>query len=226
MSAAKTCKIPVLSKELAEETGIHIGDGWMKFKKYFWGTSYRYSISGDYREKEYLADYVAPLIKKLYAVDGTIRKAKKTNEVSLNYCCKNLILFKYSLGLPNGRKDNVTIPEKIFYSDFVTDCIKGLIDTDGGLLFRNRNKFAKPYPRIDFTSKSYPLSKQVSSKLSDFGFTYSIYHTAKNLKSTGNFYENDRIFIYGERNLDKWIDLIGFSNPKNIKKIENWYCNF
>ena len=65
----KECKIPKeMSKEFAEELGIHVGDGHMSFRPYSYCVTYEYSISGNSNEADYLVDYVKPLIQKLYMV--------------------------------------------------------------------------------------------------------------------------------------------------------------
>lgn len=222
MSASKKCLIPKLSEDLAEEVGIHIGDGSMWFKKHDWGTEYRYSVHGDKREKEYLVEHVSNIIKKLYGLDPIYKENKNDNSFGVFYNNKNLVLYKFNLGLPNGKKENIVIPKNIYNSKFVLDCIRGIFDTDGCLQFQNRNKFAKPYPRIDIASKSEPLIKQIATILDSLNISYSIYNSEIPHYKTKTICKTSRIFIFGSKNLDKWIKNIGFSNPKNIKKYENW----
>lgn len=59
-----------ITPELAEETGIHIGDGSMSKA----GGRYRYSISGDLQEEIlYHKEFVSSLIEKLYKIKPRLR---------------------------------------------------------------------------------------------------------------------------------------------------------
>lgn len=54
------------------------------------------------------------------------------------------------------------------------------------------------------------------------GFTTSACFNSKNLASNGTECTTHRVFLYGLKNLEKWVKLIGFSNPKNITKLNEW----
>ena len=217
------CILPnCLSKELAEEFGIHTGDGHLGSKscqgKYIF---YDYSISSGADETDYILNYVRPLIKRLYNLEVKLCY-KKSNEIALHYKSKALFTFKHALGFPNGKKDHIEIPEIILKSEYLADFLRGLFDTDGCLQFKNRNKKAPPYPRLDLTGKSRILITQVNMILIHSGFTTSLVHEARPHYKTGKICRTSRVFLYGRKNLEKWVDLIGFSNPKNIRKFEEW----
>ncbi len=65
-------KLPkIMDKSLAEETGIHIGDGSMGKYKY----SFLYSLAGHpIDDKEYYEGFVTPLMKKVYDAEIKLRK--------------------------------------------------------------------------------------------------------------------------------------------------------
>ena len=59
-------KLPTkVTPELAEETGIHIGDGCMGARPKGKYTEYRYEISSGNNDKNYIDNYVIPLMEKL-----------------------------------------------------------------------------------------------------------------------------------------------------------------
>lgn len=179
-------------------------------------------MHGDKREKEYLEEYVSSLIKNLYGLEPIIKEGKKDNSFGLFYNNKCLVKQKISFGLPNGKKENIVIPPFVYNSNYVFHCIRGIFDTDGCLQFKNRNKFAKPYQSLDITSKSDLLINQISNKLKFIGITYSIHKIKIPHYKTRSICETSRIFIFGVSNLNKWVEFIGFSNPKNIKKYNDW----
>jgi|GEM_PF-1673939 len=128
-------KIPEkIDEKLAEETGIHIGDGNLhistdgkKFK------SYRYGITGDLtNEYIYHTMHIKPLIKDIYHLDISVLRREDKNAVE-SYCkSKAIVTFKNKiLGLPIGNKKEIRIPKEILKNnEFQKKCIVGIIDTD------------------------------------------------------------------------------------------------
>ena len=215
------CLKPIICKDLAEELGIHVGDGHMAFRNYPRCKCYEYSISGNSNEEEYFGLYVKSLIKRLYNINMHLYKRKDRNELKLQCKSKELFYFKRSIGLPNGKKDRITIPTIVLESNYLCDFLRGLFDTDGHLRFYNRNKKRPPYPRLDITSKSFELIDQVNQELIKLGFTTYIIEIHSVHPKTKTLCHSKRIFIYGWKNLQNWIKLIGFSNKKSLIKIED-----
>lgn len=219
----KQCILPTeMSKELAEEIGIHVGDGNLCFCSGNTYKSYAYSISSNSNEYDYQNNHIKPLIKRLYGLDANIWKSKNRNEIKLQYKSKILYYYKLSIGLPTGKKNNITVPKVILESEFVTDFLRGLFDTDGHLQLHCRNMNKVPYPRLDICSKSKELMEQVTKELDKLGFKANLIHSHQPHYKTGVMCHQYRVFMYGRKNLEKWIELIGFSNPKNNRKIELW----
>ena len=214
------CLKPSISAELAEELGIHVGDGHMSFRSYKNCKCYEYSISGNSNEKEYFETHVKLLIQKLYGINMRLYKRKDRNELKLECKSKELFYFKLSLGLPNGKKNNILIPKIVLDSGYICDFLRGLFDTDGCLMFYNRNKKKPSYPRLDITSKSFELIDQVNKELIKLGFTTYVTEVHTIHPRTKTLCHAKRVFIYGWKNLDRWITLIRFSNKKNLVKLE------
>ncbi len=131
----RNIKIPLnLSEDLAEETGIHLGDGnlHISLDKNGW-YSYRYMIAGNLTEETmYHQEYIQPLLRRLYGFKGVSAKRKENNEIDTILSSKSVVLFKQkSLGLPVGSKTNAIIPRFIFQEDsFMKKCLVGIFDTD------------------------------------------------------------------------------------------------
>lgn len=93
-----------LNKLLAEEIGIHIGDGSLRIYQYNTDIKYAYSISGGYDDEKYFLDFVIPLMYELYHIYPTFYKSKKERSISLHYHSKGLLFFKKKIGLPLEKK--------------------------------------------------------------------------------------------------------------------------
>ena len=95
----------------------------------------------------------------------------------------------------------------LFRSIFEKACVRGLMDTDGGLYSHSHTTKGIRYKNIGlcFTSFSKPLLNSVSKILT------------KN--SIGHSIKKNRIFIYNLATIKKYLLVFGTNNPKNLKKI-------
>ena len=109
-----------ISPELAEEVGIHIGDGSLVLRpKYH---QYEYYVTLSKEEKEYMK-YVCELIHSLYSIEGKPKESSRDGSLRVRFSSKTLAMWKISLGLPIGRKDTVLIPPTILESKYILDCV-------------------------------------------------------------------------------------------------------
>lgn len=206
---SKKIKFPTkMSEELAEEMGMHFGDGFL--------SSYRY----DYRlkgnpmdEREYYNNYIKPLYKKLYNLDIF----PKEYGYSFGFEIKSKALWQFKskvLGIKTGDKKDIYIPEALKINDLPILCsfIRGLFDTDGCLYFRSNYGYEKYYPTITLNLASPNLIKNVGEILSMLGFQPKVY-----------FYKDySTIHLNGINSLKRYEKLIGWRNEKNLKRLQNW----
>lgn len=191
-----------LSPELAEEIGLHLGDGTLsKNKNYF-------SVRGGYAEEDYYTDYILPLYKNIYNINPPL--LKRSLACGFEISSKGIKEFKSKvLGITTGVKTYVIeVPsciieskDKKIYNAF----LRGLIDTDGCYYYNEK----KQYPVISLGLKSIPLLKKVNEILKLLG--YKPYFHKKSYQ----------IQINGFPQFKKWTDEIGSSSPKNKKRIAN-----
>ncbi len=203
-----------INKDLAEETGIHVGDGSMNI----YSGVYSYTLACHHiDDKEYMDNYIITLYEKIYGIQPKGRAWSK-GTYGFRIHNKQIIEFKKDiLGLPMGKKDKINIPSQILEKQsFRKDFLRGFIDTDGGINTFLANK-RKVYPRIEMCNVSENLMKEINQILKDLGFRTSTWVT-KSKKARWN--DLSRLSINGFEMLKKWKDEIGFSNPKNIKKAE------
>lgn len=203
----------LLNKDLAEETGIHIGDGSMNIYK--GGAFYTVACHKD-EDREYVDYFILPLIKRIYGKEPKPRFWSQ-GTYGFRISSKEIINFKHTvLGLPLGKKTNISIPKVILKNNKLMKCfLRGLFDTDGSLtLWKTNNKL---YPRIYFSSVSKKLAEQVKEFLIKKGFRVTSWQTSYKNKNWNMSY---RLSINGTKMLIKWMKEIGFNNPKHIKKLD------
>ena len=156
-----------INGDLAEETGIHIGDGSMNVYK---GNRHFYTVACHKEDdKLYMDNLVLPLIKRVYEKTPKPRYWSK-GTYGFRICSVDIVKFKNEvLGLPLGKKKDITIPESIKQNEYyIRRFLRGLFETDGSLtLWWTNNKW---YPRIYFSSISKKLAIEVKDVLTKMGF--------------------------------------------------------
>ena|GEM_PF-668000 len=205
----KKIKLPEkIDSLLAEETGIHLGDGFLSDKKY------DFRVKGDKKEeKEYYKKVIKKIYKKLYNIDLPLKNYETTFGFELY--SKAVWEFKTKvLELTAGRKDCIEIPKKFKVNDVQILCglVRGFFDTDGCIYFRSQNKNKHYYPVINVTGKSEKLLLGFNEILKMLGFQAKIHKNRE-------YYS---IIMNGYANFKKYNELIGWHSPKHLNKIKKW----
>lgn len=198
-----------LTPEVCEFFGIMLGDGCLSkfYVKKEKRARFCVMSTGNKNERGYL-DHVSSLMGKLFAKRPRVRY-DKYNDV-LRIIVNSLRIFKQLslLDLPVGKKKNPRIPNSIMALPwgFKRNVIKGLLDTDGCIFARRDEGYRYPY--IMITSAHDGVRKQLVEMLRERG--YPAYIHSKDM------------LVRGSANLRRWMSDIGSSNPKIIKKYEEW----
>ena len=215
-------KTPKKSAYLAEECGIHLGDGYMRIQKNKYGIHYEYHYSGHANDDSNYILYVKQLMKRLYGLNFSHEKSKG-NKFFMSYNVKNLVNFKLGIGMPLSPKINVLIPNWIKKNNkFNSKFLRGIFDTDGSLTFKSQNGNLHTYPNISISLKDKYLIEQLIVILNNLGFKCCACHHKKFDKRTNKHSINWDININGILNLEKFIQVIGFKNRKHITKYLIW----
>jgi hypothetical protein len=206
--------LPQINEKLAEETGIHIGDGSMSYQK----KGYRLVYAGNLFEDASYMRFVRLLLKELYNIDSSIKEIRKHTLVYIRIFSKAICTFKNTfLGLPFGKKSkSIDIP-LVFQSDLklAKACIRGIFDTDGGVVFQKQGKYC--YPAVILVNKSKFLVHTLMELLAKLGFTPYVEFDSTTQCS--------RIWVKGNQQFEKWFKTIGSSNERNLKKY-HWWLNW
>lgn len=219
-------KLPkYINPSLSELIGIHIGDGSITdaFKD---GKHAFIEYCGDSSDdSDYYKIYVTDLIEKLFGIKPIVEDYDTWFKLVIN----SKAIFKFYtdvIGLPVGKKaKTVTMPNLILNSSktIINRFLRGLIDTDGSLTFKKKFKERHYYPVIKITLASKPLISQVNNLLVNLGFTTYTYLDVKRFdvrtNKTNIIHE---VYLYGNKNLERWVRTIGFKNSKHKTKYLIW----
>lgn len=205
-----TLKNIKMNEYVAEEIGIHMGDGMMNIylNKANGKKVYLIKISGDpIEDKLYYDFWVKPLIFDGYGKEVT-PKLLKWNEYGVRFHSKDIILFKHKLGLPLGEKKNMKIPKEIKENEeFLKRFIRGIFDTDGSLTFLREVDKIPTIPEITLASPDRIFMAEVADALSKLGFDIS--QSKRKVP---------HIAIQGEESVSLFLKEIGLRNLKHLSK--------
>jgi intein/homing endonuclease len=205
----KPVKLPqIITDDIAEEIGIHISDGSM-------GIDVVDYCGHEEDDGVYLRYYVLPLVKRLWGIKNVGWKAERDNKcLKLKVYSRRIVRFKERvLGLPRGSKEDIIIPEKLMRRRcWVNRLLTGLFDGDGSISFKSKAGLAHTYPVINYGSTSERLIRQVQDLLRKLGFIIPTKLSRTNERTL-------IIQINGNRNYERWMNVIGFNNPKHLTKV-------
>ncbi len=209
-----------LSKELCEFIGAIIGDGSVDGHLNKRGRSkYHIFITGDSKlDRDYLTKRMASIVKNLFDVNSCIYFRKDKRAMTLNLFSKRVFaLFTRRFGFVAGNKTyTVEIPEEILQAgeEFVFPTIRGIFDTDGCVFFDKRKPYKNPYPRVTLQIASKPLFLQLKTFLEKH---FSLYTHCRSKP------KHFTLEVYGHKQFEKWMQLIGFSNQRHLNRIREGY---
>lgn len=199
----KVFKEPIKDKYLAELVGVILGDGGITFNQL--------TITLDRKTDRDYAVFVNRLLKRVFGEEPTRCEYRSDNCILLRISGVDLIDRLRGLGLEKGDKvaRQVDLPKWIWSrTEFKIACIRGLMDTDGGLYFHRHWTGGIKYRNLGicFTSNSRPLLLSVFRILTEFG-----------IKS---FLKENRIYVYSLQEIKDYFKIFSSDNPKHGRKLE------
>lgn len=99
---------------------------------------------------------------------------------------------------------------------FSKHIIRGIFEADGSLFFSKSRKTTSfpTYPRLEIKTSSKKLATQITYLLKRKEFKVN--------KMPSKYDKTTRIYLSGQKMLEKWVEEIGFSEPKTISKYNFW----
>lgn len=203
---------PKDSSELAELFGIILGDGGIN-------NDCQVVITLNKENDKKYIKFVSKLIEKLFGLSPKIYKyrspaCKKVVGVTINSTA--VVEFLLRRGLKKGSKvrQQIGVPNWIKNNtEFSRSCLRGLIDTDGGVYYHKHSSNGYRCFNIGlcFTNKSFPLLEFVKDALSVFKFSPR-FSSSKN-----------NIYLYRETEVLRYVQEIGFSNPYHLRRVRGFF---
>lgn len=202
----KTFKYPRKDNpSFAEFIGIMLGDGHL-------GQNGQIQITlNSIADKQYIF-YVQSLIKKLFGQPAGIHKVKSCNAKVVYLTGKDVVDFLLKSGMRHGNKTKiqVDVPNWIKKNkELSIQCVKGLMDTDGGIFVHKYKVNGKYYSyyKLQFCSTSQPLRHFVHNTLIQNNFSS---------KMQGS----KHVWLYSQDETKQYLQVIGSSNPRLLNKIK------
>lgn len=207
----KKINYPEESPALAEFIGIMLGDGGVR-------NDHQITVSFNPKQDLEYARYIQNLIKKLFGISSTITVRDQRSRGDVVVTGKNLVEFLDQHGISKGDKiaRQVDVPKWIWRSEkFKIACLRGLMDTDGGLYHHKYRVNGKEYVylKMCFTSYSQPLLKSATTILENLELSPK--NTAKH-----------RVYLYSLAQLRRYFTIVNTSNPRYQRIYNNFVLSY
>ncbi len=197
-------KKPAYSNKLAEFVGIVLGDGGI--------TKYQLFITLNSEADQKYIPYVSNLISNLFKMKASLYKRKNKKAIVVSVAGIRFIEYLSKLGLKKGNKvlNQVDVPNWIQRkTGYSQHCLRGLMDTDGGLFFHRYKVNGKKYKylKLCFSNLSQPLRNFV-------------YKTLKNSGFSPRYAGENHVWLYSQKEAKNYLKIIGSSNHRLLRKIQ------
>lgn len=207
-SHRKKVMIPSLSSSLAELMGVIFGDGGINNN---WQLAISLNSISDIKYGKYVKD----LICMLFLAKPTLKKRKGHNTLLILLSSTTIVDFLVENGAMRGNKlkQRASFPSWIRENDTYSKLfIRGLIDTDGCLYTHNHWIKGRNYVNIGlcFTNYCPEFVQEVHEALKKFGIKSYV-------KDKGR-----RIYVYSYKEIEKYLSIVGSSNPRILLKYKEW----
>jgi hypothetical protein len=212
-----------MTPEVAADTGVHIGDGHLFIRQNGIDTDYIYDVTGNAVDDQlYLLSHVVPIVERAYGLHNFgVHLDRGRTWMYVKFQGKNMALFKHDvLGLPNGRKINLSIPIAIVDEPrLMKCCTREILATDGMLGFYTASKNCPhKYPRIQINMTAGTVIQQLANFLvRRFSMRVSCRMNAR--PASLNTRSRHVLQINRMEDIEKWRKEIGFSNPSHISRM-------
>lgn len=207
-SHRKIVILPKYSVLLAELFGIMMGDGGIN-------NPWQVNVTlNSIKDKKY-SFFVMDLFQNLFGIKPAMFKRKNRNALVISLASTTIVNFLVEKGLIRGNKLNggLKIPLWILKKkSYRIACVRGLMDTDGGLYAHKHSVGGKKYKNIGlcFTSYSIDLINQVVDIFNENKITPHISNKGRS------------IYLYKEEAITRYLKIFGTSNDRISKVFNEW----
>src|SRR3989344_1185583 len=195
---------PRLSENLAELTGILLGDGGITFNQL--------QITLDKTRDKLYAGHVASLIYKIFSEYPKIYFRDTVCVITLSGIEYVELFVRIGLKTGNKVRQQVRVPNWVNrYKKWKDATLRGLVDTDGCIYIHKHQVGGNQYEHIGltFTNHSIPIASWVTSMLDSIGL---------NPKQPNP----QHVYAYGTSSVARYLKIVGTNNPKHQTKYDNF----
>lgn len=197
---------PRNSAELAELCGILLGDGGIN-------SNNQAVISLHKEHDRKYAEIIRQSAKSLFAIEPTVYPRRRKNVIEVVLTGVNIIEFLLSKGLSKGNKVKHQVDVPLWIKkrlDFSTSCLRGLIDTDGGVYYHRHSIQGHQFSNLglQFSNRSKPLLQFVQNTLLALGFTPKI--------------DSRYVSLYKEDEVFRYVKQVRFHNPYHMERAKQF----
>ena len=189
-----------INSGLSELIGIYLGDGHLYKNGLI--------ISCGTIDSDYITKYIPNLVKRVFNKESNLYFSKTSKLVQYKVYSREIVRYlnlKFNFKL--GKKKDIVIPKELFNNkENLKECIKGLVDTDGGIYRHHKNNL-----QLIFFNSQITLIKSLKYALESLNFNPRI----------GKNNNNYCLYLFGKEVI-RYHSEIGFSNSKNIAKYNHW----
>lgn len=206
-------QIDITNPIFLEFYGVVVGDGWLSKLAYKNKINYLIGISGHKEFDKEFHLYWRNNIIKIFNRRPYLKEIRNCNGRELLFSHKGLFNFLVNeLNFPVGKKRDLSLPPQISSGGYnsVKHVIRGMFDTDGSF-YLDKTPAGHPYPCICITMKQPTLINQIRLILLQQGFK---------VQNRKDRYPICEIKIKGSKQLKKWMEEIGSSNPYKFAKMQ------
>lgn len=204
----KTFALPKgYNSNLAEFVGVLLGDGGI--------THGQVCVTLNREADAEYVKFVVGLGMKLFGEKPRLLPRKDSKAIEIYYNGVSLVNYLLRIGLKVGNKvkQQVDVPGWIKSSScFKVACLRGLMDTDGGVFihkYKVNGKLYK-YKKVCFTNRSLPLLEFVQMTLQELELTPKIITKV----------ENKKVWLYNVSEVNQYLKIVGTHNARLLKHEE------
>ena len=207
-SHRKKVKFPNESVQLSELLGIIYGDGAI-------GNPWQVVISLNSIMDANYCIYLSELLENLFQIKVAVRKRPNQNTLLIVLSSINAVDYLVSKGAVRGNKisQHHLIPSWIKEKpEFARFFIRGLVDTDGCIYLHNHFVKGKKYVNIGLclTNFSTELILSIDTVLRENNIKTHIADHGR------------RIYLYSQKEVEKYLRTFGSSNLRILNKYKQW----
>lgn len=212
-----------ISEDLAYLCGIFAGDGSINYRRK--KNEYSIKVVGNPKdEKKFYHQVIGPKFENVFGVFPKMKYHDSKTTYGFSIYSKTIYNYLVNIiGLPSGVKyGSLKIP-KVFLTDknLTIAFVTGVFDTDGCVCFKKGSRKQHTYPNISMASKSESFIAEITEFLRTIGLHFTHYYEYKqpDVRFQKGYSITYRLEIHGHKNLDLWMEKIGFYSPKHLGKI-------